>query len=86
MKSITRRAYVSSVGISLALVELSVSTIRPAYASGKISKLAAGYVSHAVGAADCSTCANFVESDSTCQIVAGKVSPKGFCNYYSPTN
>lgn len=86
MKNISRRAYIGLVGNTIVFSGMLASTLRSAYASAKIPKLSAGYVNHVASSADCSTCANFVKSNSTCQVVAGIVSPKGFCNYYSPRN
>lgn len=86
MKNIPRRTYIGLVGNAIFLSGILASTLRPAYASAKIPKLSAGYVNHAASSADCSSCANFVKSNSTCLVVAGIVSPNGFCNYYSPNN
>jgi hypothetical protein len=49
-----------------------------AVAATKISQTAAQYQDHPKGAQHCSICVHFV-SPSACQLVAGKISPNGWC-------
>jgi hypothetical protein len=47
----------------------------------KTSQQAAGYQSSPNGGQSCSTCINFVRP-STCRVVAGNISPQGWCKIW----
>ncbi|WP_417252358.1 high-potential iron-sulfur protein [Castellaniella sp.] len=56
--------------------------------SGKASKTAVRYQDHPDGASFCANCANFIpgptgDSPGTCLVVAGAISPKGWCLAYA---
>lgn len=57
-------------------------------ASGTASKTALQYQDHPKGTSACANCANFVpgrdpQADGGCTIVAGNISPKGWCLAYA---
>lgn len=57
-------------------------------ASGKASKTAVKYQDHPDGTSFCANCANFTPGSApgapgTCLVVAGEISPKGWCLAYA---
>lgn len=59
-----------------------------AESSGKASKAAVKYQDHPDGTSFCANCANFTPGSSpdapgTCLVVAGEISPKGWCLAYA---
>lgn len=57
-------------------------------AAGKASKPAVQYQDHPKGKSDCANCANFIpgksaEAGGGCVVVAGDISPKGWCLAYA---
>ncbi|TEA79770.1 high-potential iron-sulfur protein [Allopusillimonas ginsengisoli] len=57
-------------------------------AAGKASKSAVQYQDHPKGKSDCANCANFIPGKSAdaaggCTVVAGDISPKGWCLAYA---
>jgi len=51
----------------------------------------AAYVTHPVGGKQCSGCSlylpakkNPMKSDGACKLVKGKISPRGWCKFFSP--
>ncbi len=47
--------------------------------SGKMTQAAAQYQSQPKGDQNCAGCLHFVAGDNTCKVVAGQVSPQGWC-------
>ncbi|WP_217696478.1 MULTISPECIES: hypothetical protein [Acidiphilium] len=79
-----RRLYVKTMVLPAVGLLLAGPMTGEALASSKATKASAGYVDHPAGSSKCSNCANYVKAGSMCQVVAGKVSPNGFCNFFSP--
>ena len=50
-------------------------------AAQQVSQRRAGYQGSPKNGQECSTCGNF-EPPASCKIVAGKISPKGWCKFY----
>lgn len=50
---------------------------------GKVSKPKANYQDKPKGNLKCANCGNFIPAD-TCKVVAGTVSPNGWCILYAP--
>ena len=62
-----------------------------AQAAATMDPKAAGYVTHPNGNKECDGCALFIpaktnptKANGTCQVVKGSISPKGYCNLFSP--
>lgn len=53
-----------------------------AEAAATIDQKTAGYVTHPVGGKQCSGCVQF-EPPSACKLVKGKISPKGYCKFFT---
>ena len=49
----------------------------------KISQAAAGYQDHPNGDRRCATCTHFQQPDR-CQLIAGSISPQGWCRLFVP--
>jgi len=52
-------------------------------AEAKVTQKAAGYQDHPKQGHQCSGCSHFHAPDS-CDLVAGKISPNGWCRFFSP--
>jgi anaerobic selenocysteine-containing dehydrogenase len=81
----------SSVSIAAAAVAapLLFSPLAEASTSGLSSKSSVSYQDHPSGNDMCSNCTHFVPGASpdamgTCKVVAGKISPHGYCYAYTP--
>lgn len=82
---------VLTAGTAAALPLVALLDNSPALAaepSGKASKTAVKYQDHPDGASFCANCANFTagptsDSPGTCLVVAGTISPKGWCLAYA---
>lgn len=55
----------------------------PADAQLKVSKSSVAYQDQPDGGRRCALCAHFVQPGS-CQIVAGPISPQGYCRLFTP--
>ncbi len=66
------------VGAGLALVG-----IQSADAQSKTPKKVAKYQDHPNGGKECSKCRFFLPPQS-CQLVAGNISPNGWCSFFAP--
>jgi len=51
-------------------------------AAATIDQKTADYVTHPVGGHQCSGCVQFI-SPSSCKLVKGKISPKGYCKFFT---
>lgn len=63
--------------------------VAPARAAGTVPKSAVAYQDKPKGDQECSNCIQFVpgatpEANGTCKVVAGDVSPHGWCMVYAP--
>ncbi len=78
-----RRLFGTLVGTAAALgAGLALVSSDPADAQGTTPKKVAKYQDHPKGSQQCSTC-NFFKPPHSCQIVAGNISPKGWCSFYA---
>ena len=57
----------------------------PANAQLKVSKPSVAYQDQPDGSKRCALCAHFVRPGS-CQIVAGPISPQGYCRLFTPVH
>ncbi len=86
--ALRRIAGVAGATASLPLLSWSASALAQADDAAKASKSAVQYQDHPKGTSDCAHCANFVPGKSTdaagsCLVVAGDISPKGWCLAYA---
>ncbi|HQU15404.1 MAG: hypothetical protein B7Z66_07595 [Chromatiales bacterium 21-64-14] len=89
-KKLTRRSLLKSAAfLASAVVAAPLLTTRPAEAGDKVPKSAMQYRNHPNAGHECSTCIQFIPGKSaaangTCKVVAGSISPHGWCVAYSP--
>jgi hypothetical protein len=74
-RSVLRGATLAAGG---AIIAAGITT-QPAEA--KMTTTAAGYVDTSKTAEQCSNCSLFIEP-SSCKLVDGTISPKGYCRFY----
>ncbi|MBU6460918.1 MAG: high-potential iron-sulfur protein [Proteobacteria bacterium] len=87
-KKISRRSFLKgamflAAGAAIPLAAFS----RNALAAGKVSKAAMHYQDKPNGSAHCSNCIQFIPGSGgmgTCKVVAGSISPNGWCLAYAP--
>lgn len=78
-----RRVFQTLVGSAAALsTGLALVQSEPADAQGTTPKKIAKYQDHPKGSQKCSGC-NFFVSPHSCKIVAGKISPNGWCSFFA---
>ncbi|HVC48732.1 MAG TPA: high-potential iron-sulfur protein [Burkholderiales bacterium] len=88
-KKISRRSFLKgamflAAGTAIPLAAFS----RNALADAKVSKAAMHYQDTPNGSAHCSTCIQYIPGsgggNGTCKVVAGSISPNGWCLAYAP--
>lgn len=84
---LSRKEVLGKLIVLPALAAAVVAT--PDLASAKSTQAAAKYQNHPSGKAECANCNFFVPGKTKtaagqCQLVAGFVSPKGWCQFYAP--
>jgi hypothetical protein len=75
----SRRAALTGAALALGAATL----VRQAAAQQKISQAIAKYQDTPNGSAHCAVCSNF-QSPNDCKFVQGNISPKGWCQLFSP--
>lgn len=85
MKKVTRQDALKSIILPALAIAIGLS---PDIAEAKSSKGQVKYQNHPNGAAKCASCRFFIPgknatSMGSCQIVAGSISPNGWCTAYS---
>lgn len=76
---LTRRALLGrAASIAGATLASTIVPIKVASAQQKVSKEAMKYQDHPNGTMQCSNCMQF-EPPSSCKVVAGTISPNGYC-------
>ncbi len=89
---VTRREWFRSaaqVTAGVLVAPLLFSTQAQAGTSGLASKASVGYQDHPNGHDRCSNCEHFIPGPTktalgSCKVVAGKISPHGYCYAYNP--
>lgn len=76
----SRRQLLYGVAATAGGAAVLIGTAMPAEA--KIPKQAAKYQTSPKGQQQCSNCSHF-EPPSSCLLVAGKISPHGWCRFYA---
>jgi hypothetical protein len=75
-----RRALIAAGSVLLGAGGVAVSS---ASAATKMAKAGVGYRDKPQGAARCDGCAQW-QAPAACKIVAGAISPSGWCTLYAP--
>lgn len=80
----SRRELFPSVvgGVAIVAAALSLGRSQMAEAQPKTSKKVAKYQDHPNKGQQCSVC-NFFRPPHACQLVAGNISPNGWCSYFA---
>jgi hypothetical protein len=73
-----RSALRHAAGLAAAALAVALVPARQASAQQKASQQAMKYQDHPDGAKKCSDCLQF-EAPSSCKVVAGTISPNGYC-------
>ena len=76
-----RRLFQTLVG-SAAALGVGFAVALPERADAKTPKKIAKYQDHPKGSQQCAEC-NFFVAPNSCKIVAGKISPKGWCQFFA---
>ena len=79
---ISRRAALTGTAFALGAAT-AATVVRPAAAQEKISQAVAKYQPSPNGKDHCEICTNF-QPPNTCKFVQGEISPKGWCQLFSP--
>ena len=79
---ISRRAALTGTALVLGAAT-ATTVVRQAAAQQKISQAIAKYQDMPNGDNHCEVCANF-QPPSACKFVQGEISPKGWCQLFSP--
>jgi hypothetical protein len=82
IRLVSRRAALTGTAFALGAVT-AASVVRPAAAQATITQAVAKYQPTPNGKDHCELCANFV-APNACKFVQGAISPKGWCQLYSP--
>jgi len=82
--ALSRRQLFPSVIGAAAIIAAAISLGKSqlAEAQSKVSKKTAKYQDHPKNGQQCSTC-NFFRPPKSCQLVAGDISPNGWCSFYA---
>lgn len=91
MQKLTRREWFKSSGkvvIAAAVAPAVLANVAEA-ATSKATQASVQYVTHPNGKEMCSNCKFFIpgakpNEDGACKVVAGKISPRGYCAVYMP--
>ncbi|APZ44463.1 iron oxidase [Acidihalobacter ferrooxydans] len=91
-KTMTRREWLKLSGklaLATAVAPLAYIPLAHASSDGLVSKASVSYQDKPSGSDMCSNCRHFVPgpsktADGTCRVVAGKISPHGYCFAYTP--
>ena len=82
-RKVTRRRFFrGAAAVAGAALAGTVIPIRVAEAQQKASKQSMKYQDHPNNGQECSTCMQF-EAPKSCKVVAGDISPKGWCIAYT---
>jgi uncharacterized protein YjbJ (UPF0337 family) len=61
----------------------SADSAAPAAATGKVPQASVQYQAQPKGEQKCGSCLNFIAESNTCKLVAGQVSPEGWCSLWA---
>jgi hypothetical protein len=77
---LSRRSFLR---FGLAAMVVAVAGVKPLAAQQKADKKLVKYQDTPKGSQSCGHCLHFVPPDQ-CKLVAGKISPKGWCQLFAP--
>ena len=90
-KTISRAGMLEKLALAPIAIGAFAALSAEAEAAATTDQKAAGYVTHPVGGKKCSGCTLFIpaksnpmKSPGACKLVKGKISPNGWCKFYSP--
>lgn len=89
-KSMSRREWLKTSTQIAAVAAVAPLVFSPLAEAGTLSsKASVSYQDHPSGKDMCSNCMHFIPgpsptADGTCKVVAGKISPHGYCYAYTP--
>lgn len=78
-----RKLLKGAAALPLTVAVAALAKSGNAFAAAKASKAAVQYQDKPKNGAECSTCMHFNAANSTCNVVAGSISPKGWCVAYA---
>ena len=81
--SCSRRGLLLGAMAAIGAVTIVDTAPSSATAETKISEGAVAYQDHPNGDKECSKCAQF-QPPSSCKLVAGTISPRGYCRIFTP--
>jgi hypothetical protein len=79
----SRRRFLRAAGVATGATALLAAGASPAAADSRFSKSMAKYQATPKGAASCRICSQF-QAPNACRVVAGDVSPTGWCLLFVP--
>ncbi|HYW53305.1 MAG TPA: high-potential iron-sulfur protein [Dongiaceae bacterium] len=90
-KPISRGGMIQRLTVAPIAIGAFAALQAEAEAAASIDQKTAAYVTHPVGGKQCSGCnlflpakSNPMKSDGACKLVKGKISPHGWCKFFSP--
>ncbi len=81
-KNLSRSEMIEKLMVAPIAIGAFAALCAEADAAASIDQKTAGYVPHPVGGKQCSGCVQF-QAPSSCKLVKGKISPKGYCKFFS---
>lgn len=78
----TRRSVLRGATLAAGGTAIVAAGVTAQRAEAKMTEQAAAYVDISKTDQQCSNCALFIEP-SSCRLVDGKISPKGYCKFYA---
>lgn len=82
LAEMTRRKMIRCFGMAGVVLAAAGSSAIAQVRDNKISQQAAKYRSHPYGIQRCEICIQF-RPPNRCQLVAGEINPKGWCQYFA---
>lgn len=90
-KRISRGGMMQRLAVAPIEIGAFAALQKEAEAAASIDQKTAAYVNHPNGGKQCSGCSLFLpakknpmKEDGACKLVKGKISPHGWCKFYSP--
>ncbi|MBV9441003.1 MAG: iron oxidase [Candidatus Eremiobacteraeota bacterium] len=87
-KTISRAGMIEKLAIAPLAIGALAALRAEAEAAASIDQKTAQYVLHPVGGKECDKCSLFIpgkgNGPAACKLVKGRISPKGYCKFFSP--
>ncbi len=81
-KKLSRSEMIEKLIVAPIAIGAFAALCAEADAAATIDQKTAAYVPHPVGGKQCDKCIQF-QPPSACKLVKGKISPKGYCKFYT---